>query len=275
MKLESCHPDLPGRIAFSALDSQVAGPIESEFAAQGWLVLTNAAPHRLDDDVPLIVPEVNAGALAIAGKRTANSGLIVANPNCTTIALCLALAPLEQAFGLNRVHLVSMQALSGAGLHGPSGVETLGNVIPEIPGEEEKLERESRKILGDVSVSATCTRVPVVDGHTLCVSVELQKQPTEEELIAAWRDFRGEPQERQLPSAPSRPTIYFHERHFPQPRLHAGIENGMATAIGRLRPCPHYGWKFVAVSHNTYRGAARGSILLAELCLARDVFPID
>lgn len=271
LRLETCRVDLPGQIAFSALDSSAAGVVESEFRAAGWFVLTNASNHRLDKDVPLIVPEVNGGALELVESRTAGTGAIVANPNCTTIALTLALAPLAGQFGVKRVHVVSLQALSGAGLGGPTGNETLGNVLPFIEGEEAKLEQETVKILGELSVSAACTRVPVLDGHTLCVSVELERQASRSELIEAWRSFQSEPQERRLPSAPAHPTLYLDDENAPQPRLHADLENGMATSIGRLRECPHYGWKFVAVGHNTLRGAARGSILLAELCLARGI----
>ena len=269
LRLETCRVDLPGQIAFSALDSSVAGVVEAEFRAAGWFVLTNASNHRLDEDVPLVVPEVNAGALELIENRASGIGAIVANPNCTTIALTLALAPLAREFGVSRVHVVSLQALSGAGLGGPTGNEALGNVLPFIEGEEAKLETETSKILGGLSVTAACTRVPVLDGHTLCVSVEFEREASRSEVLGAWRNFRGEPQERRLPSAPAHPTLYLADENSPQPRLHADLENGMATTIGRLRVCPHYGWKFVAVGHNTLRGAARGSILLAELCLAR------
>ncbi|MFT5285447.1 MAG: aspartate-semialdehyde dehydrogenase [Planctomycetota bacterium] len=271
--LESCRPELPGQIAFSCLDAKIAGDLESSFEKQNWLVVSNTSSHRMNPLVPLVVPEINSDALGLISDRIRDGGAIVTNPNCTTIGLSLALAPLVKTFGVSRAHVVSLQSLSGAGLNGPTAYQSLGNVIPFIDGEEQKLTHETRKVLGDISVSAACNRVPVIDGHTLCVSVELAREATADDLISAWREFKGDPQELRLPSAPTQPTIYLDGDDVPQPRLHAGIEQGMSTIIGRLRPCPHFGWKFVAVSHNTMRGAARGSILLAELCVARGLLP--
>lgn len=263
-----CTPDVDCPLVFSALDAALAGPLETACRDAGRLVVTNASSHRLDPDVPLLVPEVNADSLdALVGL--ADGGAIVANPNCTTAALALALAPLHRRFGAARAHVVTMQAVSGAGLAGPTAYETVDNLIPYIAGEEEKIAAETRKIVGDVLVSATCTRVGVVDGHTLCVSVELSGAPSAEDLVEAWRAFRGAPQELGLPSAPAHPAVYLERRDAPQPRLHRELEGGMATVIGRLRPCPLLGWKFVALGHNTLRGAAGGAVLAAELAVAR------
>jgi aspartate-semialdehyde dehydrogenase len=271
--------DLP--LVFSALDAAVAGPIERAQARAGSLVVTNARSHRLDPLVPLLVPEVNALHLELLARQSGDfgPGALIANPNCSTIGLCLALAPLQRAFGLRRVHVVTLQALSGAGLDGPSAFEMTDNLLPWIPGEEEKLERETRKILGslepeglceaELAISATCTRVNVLDGHTEAVSVELACPARAEELLAAWDAFRAEPQELALPSAPARPTLYLPQADAPQPRRHRELERGMAAVLGRLRPCPLLGWKFLLLSHNTLRGAAGGALLSAELAVAR------
>lgn len=267
-------------LVFSALDARAAGPIEAELAAAGHLVVTNAGSHRMDPDVPLVVPEVNAEHLEIAAERIARGGgAILANPNCSTIGLVLALKPLADAFGLERVHAVTMQAVSGAGLPGVPGMQVIDNVIPWIAGEEEKVERETRKILGrleagrfadhPVIVSAQCNRVPVVDGHTACVSVGLGRRATAAELRAAWEGFAGEPQRLALPSAPARPVHLLDAADAPQPRLHRDLDGGMAAAVGRLRPCPLLDFRFVTLSHNTVRGAAGGALLLAELAVAR------
>ena len=269
-------------LVFSALDARVAGPIESELAAAGHLVVTNAGSHRMDPEVPLVVPEVNADHLeAAAGALAAGRGAILANPNCSTIGLVLALKPLADACGLERVFVTTMQAVSGAGLPGVASMQILDNVVPWIAGEEEKVERETRKILGrreedggfvdhPVVVSAQCNRVPVVDGHTLCVSVGLGRRASLDELRAAWEGFAGEPQRFALPSAPARPIHLLLDRpDAPQPRLHRDLERGMAASVGRLRPCPLLDFRFVTLSHNTVRGAAGGALLLAELAAAK------
>jgi aspartate-semialdehyde dehydrogenase len=275
---DTLRSELGVDIAFSALDAAVAGPIEAAFREAGCLVVTNAAPHRMDADVPLVVPEVNPGHLDLLVGRIAR-GAIVANPNCSTIGLVLALAPLARAFGVRRAHVVTLQALSGAGVPGVASMEILDNVVPFIAGEEEKLASETRKILGElegrrltpaeVVVSAQCNRVPVLDGHTECVSVELGTEVTGEEILAAWSEFRSEPQERSLPSAPERPVVYLDDPAAPQPRKHRDLGSGMTCSIGRLSPCPVLGWKFVCLSHNTLRGAAGGALLTAELAVAR------
>lgn len=268
------------RLVFSALGSAVAGPVEEDFARAGYLVASNAKNHRMDPDVPLLVPEVNADHLALASHQSfGDGGAILTNPNCSTIGLVLALKPLVKAFGVERVHVVSMQALSGAGLRGVPSVQAVDNLIPYIGGEEEKIETESRKILGrladgkiedfDLAASATCTRVPVVDGHTLCVSVKLVAKASEADLIEAWENFAGQPQLLSLPLAPLQPVHYLDGDDVPQPRRHRDLERGMAISVGRLRRCPLFDYKFVTLSHNTIRGAAGGAVLLAELAIAR------
>jgi aspartate-semialdehyde dehydrogenase len=289
LPVEACEPDgrtrgaLAGEgpwLVLSGLDSTVAGPIETAFAEAGALVVTNASPHRMADDVPLVVPEVNPGHLELVHARiAAGRGAIVANPNCSTIGLVLALAPLDAAFGVRRVSVTTQQALSGAGLPGVPGLAIADNVIPYIAGEEEKLEREPARILGalvgeriephPLVVSAQCTRVAVTDGHLAHGSVELERAADAAALIEAWRSFRAEPQERRLPRAPEHPTLWLDAPDAPQPRLHRDLERGMAVSIGRLRPCPILGWRFTQLSHNTLRGAAGGALLVAELLVDR------
>ncbi len=268
-------------IVFSALDAGVARDVEPRFARR-CLVVTNASAHRMDADVPLLVPEVNPDHLSLLSPPEDGRALpagIVANPNCSTIGLVLALKPLADAFGFERISVVTLQAVSGAGLPGISSYQILDNVIPWISSEEEKLEIETGKILGraaggkikpaEVAVSAQCNRVPVVDGHTLCVSVDLKGEPAMEDVREAWRTFRAEPQERGLPSAPAQPTVYLGDDEPPQARVHRDLGQGMTTSIGRLRECPILGYRFVALSHNTLRGAAGGALLAAELAVAR------
>ena len=268
-------------LVFSALDAGVAGEIESTFAQNGLVVVSNAKNHRMAADVPLLVPEVNPDHLDLVRQQSFGGGAIITHPNCSTIGLVLALKPLHDRFGITRVHVVTMQALSGAGLPGIASMEMADNVVPHIEGEEDKMEIETRKILGqlkggvvtaaNITVSAGCNRVGVTDGHTECVSVSLARSATPEDLIEAWNSFRSEPQKRNLPSAPNQPVHYFHEPDYPQPRLHRNLEGGMAVSVGRLRSCPILDYKFVALSHNTVRGAAGGSILAAELAVARGV----
>lgn len=267
------------RLVFSALDAAVAGAAEEAFARAGLLVVSNAKSHRLDSDVPLLVPEVNADHLALIRHQSYGGGAILTNPNCSTIGLVMALKPLVQAFGVERVHVVTLQALSGAGLPGVPSVQVIDNVIPFIEGEEEKIERETCKILGRVVgtevedhtmvVSAACNRVPVVDGHTLCVSVALGKPASADELRQAWENYAGQPQLLNLPLAPTQPVRYLDARDAPQPRWHRDVERGMAVTVGRVRPCPLFDYKFVTLSHNTLRGAAGGALLVAELAIAR------
>ena len=270
MEVTPCEPTNTAALAFSALDADVATDIERACARAGEHVVSNARSHRMEPDVPLLVPEVNPGALELLATQDRGPGKIVTNPNCSTIGLTLALAPLERAFGVERVHVVTLQALSGAGLTGPTGYETTDNVIPFISGEEDKLVIETAKIFDrEIPVSAACNRVGVIDGHSMCVSVTLGSNPSAADIEDAWRPYRRAPQELALPSAPERPIVVLDDADGPQPRKHRELEKGMATVVGRLRPCELLGWKFVGLSHNTLRGAAGGSILAAELALAR------
>ncbi len=279
--VESATPGMGPKLVFSALDASVAGDLEREFAEAGHVVVSNARNHRMDAVVPLLVPEVNADHLALLeGQRAARGwkGLIVTNPNCSTVMLTMALAPLRQ-FDLRACLVTTLQAVSGAGYPGVPSYDILGNVIPFISGEEEKIESETRKILGaaeaagvtlhPVAVSASTTRVPVIDGHTESVSVSLGARPQAEDLRQAFEAFRGLPQELELPSAPPRPLLYLDAPNRPQPRFDAGRDGGMAVSIGRLRPCRVLDWKFFALGHNTVRGAAGAAILNAELMLAQ------
>jgi aspartate-semialdehyde dehydrogenase len=281
LMVAECKPqDGAPRLLFSAMDASVAAEIERAFAAAGHTVVSNSRNHRMDEDVPLLVPEINAGHLGlIPGQQRSRGwkGQIVTNPNCSTIVLTMALAPLKQ-FGIRRVMVTTMQALSGAGYPGVASMDINANVIPFIGGEEEKMERETQKILGDftenrvtplaAAVSASCNRVPVVDGHTMAVSIELEKKPSEAELIGAVRGWRGIPQQKGLPSAPPCPLIYMEEPDRPQPRRDVERENGMAVFIGRMRKCSVLDYKFIALGHNTVRGAAGAAVLNAELMKA-------
>lgn len=262
---------LESRLLFSALDAGAADHVEAPYAEAGHVVVSNARSHRMAPDVPLLVPEVNAHHLGLLEGQRFRPGAILTNPNCSTIGLTLALKPLHDAFGLEAVHVVTMQAISGAGLPGVPSMAITDNVIPFIGGEEDKLETETLKILGDadIKISAACNRVPVIDGHTECVSVKLRAPASLEEVRRAFEEFRGEPQRLGLPSAPERPLHLLDERDRPQPRLDRNRDRGMATSIGRLRPCPLFHYKFVLLSHNTLRGAAGGSILVAELAIAQ------
>ncbi len=271
-------------LIFSALPSSVAGPIEERLAANGHVVCSNAASHRMYADVPLLIPEVNPDHLALVDvqrKRRGWSGAIITNPNCTSTPVTMAFRPLLDAFGVRQSIMVSMQALSGAGYPGVASYDATDNVIPLIAGEEAKVECEPQKMLGVLSndqvlpasftTSAHCNRVPVIEGHMICVSVALERSPGIDELIAALRDFRALPQELNLPSAPSQPIIVADEPNRPQPRRDRDRERGMATMVGRVRLCPLLGYKFVTLTHNTIRGAAGGSILNAELMVAQGI----
>ncbi|NOX89150.1 MAG: aspartate-semialdehyde dehydrogenase [Calditrichaeota bacterium] len=273
------QPDLPCKIVFSALDAVVAEQFEQEFALSGYVVISNARNHRFHPSVPLLIPDVNPDHLAAIAKQPFDDGIIVTNPNCSTTGLVIALKPLADSFGIDKVHVVTMQALSGAGYPGVSSLQATDNVIPFIKSEEEKMESEPRKILGrwdgsrfidaDVIISASCNRVPVIDGHLESVSVKLNSACTINEIKEAWVSYRSAPQELKLPSAPKQPIHYFDQPDMPQPRLLRNLENGMAVSIGRLRPCPILDFKFTVLSHNTIRGAAGGAILNAELMAAK------
>jgi aspartate-semialdehyde dehydrogenase len=270
-------------VVFSALPASAAEQIEPLLAARGHVVLSNASSHRMADDVPLLIPEVNADHLALLEHQQARRGwpgLLVTNPNCSTVQLALALKPLADAFGVRRLQVMTLQAISGAGYPGVASYDILDNVVPFIGQEEEKIERETCKILGayqdgvvtpaPLLVSAQCTRVAVREGHLACVSVELAQQGVSSaDLLDAWQSFHPEPQERRLPSAPQPPIVVREEPDRPQPLFDRDAGAGMAITIGRVRPCPILGHKFVVLGHNTVRGAAGASVLNAELLLAR------
>jgi aspartate-semialdehyde dehydrogenase len=274
--VESCSPGRGPRVVFSALDAAAADQVEAEFAAAGHVVLSNARSHRMDPLVPLLIPEVNADHLSLVAEQRRDrrwSGAIVTNPNCAVAVLATALAPLRQ-FGLRTVQVTTLQAVSGAGYPGVPSLDIVGNVIPYIGGgEEDKIERETVKILGadggrtphPVLVSAQVTRVPVIDGHSMTVSVALGERPSAEAVIGALAAFRGRPQAERLPSAPDPAIVVHEEAHRPQPRLDVDLGGGMTVSVGRVRPCPVASFKFFALGHNTVRGAAGGSILNAEM----------
>jgi len=282
LTVQPVEPGLHCRLVFSALPSGVAGPVEERFASTGYAVCSNAAPHRLAPDVPLLIPEVNAGHTALIETQRRQrgwTGLIATSANCTTTQLALALKPLHDAFGLRKVSVVSLQALSGAGYPGISAMDVLDNVVPYIAGEEDKVEHEPLKLWGSleggrivdapVLISAQCNRVPVRDGHTECLSIELETKPDHEALIAALESFRGPPEVASLPSSPRQPIVVRREPDRPQPLRDRDTGGGMSVVVGRVRPCPLFDYKFVLLGHNTVRGAAGGSIHNAELLVAQ------
>ncbi|HVS32228.1 MAG TPA: aspartate-semialdehyde dehydrogenase [Thermoanaerobaculia bacterium] len=292
LPIKSLGAALESRLVFSGLDSSVAGEAEDDYANRGLVVVSNSKNHRMDDDVPLLIPEINADhidAIEKQRKRRGGRGYIVTNPNCSTVGLAMAIAPIERQHGLDQIHVTTMQAISGAGYAGVASYAILDNVIPYISGEEEKIESEPRKILGRwekgsfvdaaLRISAQTNRVPTIDGHLMTISfsfrnrAELRAMFTIEQLIADTRaaidSFEGEPQRLRLPTAPQRPVQYAPEPDRPQPRLDRDRENGMAVTIGRLRPCPLLDLRMVALVHNTIRGAAGAAILNAELLEAR------
>jgi aspartate-semialdehyde dehydrogenase len=265
-------------LVFSALPSTAAEALEARLAAAGHIVCSNASSHRMAPDVPLLIPEVNPEHLELIDtqrKRRGWSGAIVTNPNCTSTPVTMALRPLVDVFGVSKLMIVSMQALSGAGYPGVASYDALDNVIPFIGGEEVKVEREPQKMLGTLqgdsvapaafAISAHCNRVPVLEGHLECLSVALERQTTPDEIIAVLRNFRALPQELNLPSAPPQPIIVRDEPDRPQSRRDRDVGGGMPTVVGRVRPCPILDYKMVVLSHNTIRGAAGGSVLNAEL----------
>ena len=274
------EPPLDCDVVFSSLPSDIAGPIETRFARAGYPVVTNSAPHRMDDAVPLLIPEVNPEQLALldACKGT-RAGFIVANPNCSTVMIALALAPLVERFGVEAVVATTLQAISGAGYPGVASLDITDNVVPFIAEEEEKIERETRKILGRLNgsrvtpapfaVSAQCHRVNVVDGHLAAVRVKLGRPAEPAELAAAFAAFSALPQQLRLPSAPERPILVRDEPDRPQPRLDRDAGRGMSVTVGRIARDAVLGHRFVVLSHNTIRGAAGAAILNAELLLAK------
>jgi aspartate-semialdehyde dehydrogenase len=267
---------------FSALPGDLAGPVEAEFAAE-YPVLSKAAAHRMEEDVPLLIPEVNPEQLElipIQKKKRGWKGFISTDPNCSTIQMAMTLKPL-MVFGLKKVIVTTMQALSGAGYPGVSSLDIIDNVIPYISKEEEKMESETRKILGtfdgahvklaDISISASCNRVNVKDGHLEVVFVELESKPSVEEVKEAFRNFNGEPQKLKLPTAPKKPIIVREELDRPQPRFDRDAGNGMSVVVGRIRSDPIMTVKYLCLGHNTVRGAAGAGILSAELMVAKGI----
>jgi aspartate-semialdehyde dehydrogenase len=268
------------QLVFSAMDASVATEIERDFAQAGHIVVSNSRNHRMEEDVPLVIPEVNPAHLALIYRQQRHrgwKGMIVTNPNCSTVTLTLALAPLKP-FGIQRVLATTMQAVSGAGYPGVASMDILANVIPFIGSEEEKMQQETQKILGDFDngqvvpldarVSAHCHRVAVVDGHTVATSVAFSSKPDADSVRHAIETFRGVPQQRNLPSAPPEPVRYLPQQDRPQPRRDAARDNGMTVFVGRVRECPVLDIKFVACGHNTIRGAAGAAVLNAELMVS-------
>jgi aspartate-semialdehyde dehydrogenase len=281
LTIQDCAPPLPGAIAFSALDAEAAGPIEQAFARGGAFVVSNTRTHRMEPDVPLLIPEANADHVVLIDRQRKErgwSGAILANPNCSTAALALARAPVHPAFGVEKLFVSTMQAVSGAGYPGVPSLDVLGNVIPHIGGEEEKIERETRKILGTLGpagvepasfpVSAHTNRVAVVDGHLVTVSVGFSRRVSPEEAVGALREFRGSPCVAGLPSSPNPPVEVDPRADRPQPRLDLERGRGMAVTVGRVRPCPILDLRMVILGHNTIRGAAGQAVQIAELLVA-------
>jgi aspartate-semialdehyde dehydrogenase len=282
MQVSNASPEGAPRVIFAALDAGIARELEPQFAAAGCAVVSNSSAFRMQENVPLIIPEVNADHLALIEKqcwRWQSGGYIVTNPNCSAIGLVMALAPLHQRFGIESVFVTTMQAVSGAGYPGVASLDILGNVIPYIAKEEEKMEEETRKLLGQLngdhveqaafSMTAHCNRVAVEDGHTESVSVKLQQKADVAEIIAAFNDFRSTPQQLQLPLAPAQPIVYDNAPDRPQPRFDVDRGQGMTVTVGRLRPCGVLDYKFTVLSHNTIRGAAGAALLNAELLKAQ------
>jgi aspartate-semialdehyde dehydrogenase len=284
LTVKSLDADFTSPLIFSALPKEAALTRELELAAVGHIVCTNASAHRMADDVPLLLPEANADhveMIEIQRHKRGWPGALIANSNCTAMPVVMALAPLRK-FGIKRALMVSAQAISGAGYPGVASLDIQDNVIPYVSGDEEKLETETWKMLGhyngeqvdslDVVSSASCNRVPVVDGHLVNVSVELAENPDLGDIIDAWETFRAPPPVPQLPSAPQQPVYYFSQIDRPQIRRDRNAGGGMSTSVGRLRRCPILGYKFVALAHNTIRGAAGCSILNAELLAVKGHF---
>ncbi len=278
MVVSPAQPQGAPKVIFAALDASVAAEMEPKFAEAGCAVITNSSALRMKPDVPLVIPEVNPDHMKLIETqswRAKSGGFVVTNPNCSAIGLVVALKPLQQKFGIETIMAVTMQAVSGAGYPGVPSLDILGNVIPYIPKEEEKMEEETRKLLGtlngkgiapaEFAMSAQCNRVAVEDGHTESVSIKLQKKAGAEEIIAAWREFSGVPQQQKLPTAPAEAIRYVAATDRPQPRFDVEFGNGMTTTVGRLRPCGVLDWKFTVLSHNTIRGAAGAALLNAEL----------
>ena len=278
MTVKALDDPLDSPLVFSALPKDAAKARELELASAGHMVCTNASANRMLDDVPLLLPEVNAEHIDLVEIQRRNrgwsSGALIANSNCTVMPVVMALKPLLK-YGVRRLHLVSEQAISGAGYPGVSSMDMIDNIVPYVPGDEQKMETESRKMLGyfngegietlEMVVGATCTRVPVIDGHLVNVSIELADRPAISSIVDDWVTYQADDPVPSLPSAPEYPLQYLAAIDRPQPRRDRDAGRGMMTSIGRLRECPILGYKFAALSHNTVRGAAGCSIMNAEL----------
>ena len=289
--LKDMTPNVEAQVLFSALPTDVSTEVEMAFAEKGYIVCSNARSYRYEVDVPLLIPEVNPEHLALIDIQKKNrgwTGFITTNPNCSTTHLVSALHPLHTRFGVKRLIVTTMQAVSGAGYPGVSSMDIVDNIVPYIGGEEEKMEqKEPQKLLGqfngesvdyaDILISAHCNRVPVRNGHLEAVSVEFEEKPSTEDILAAWKDYHPLAQRLNLPSAPQPPIIYMDAQDRPQPRLdrQAGTVPGMATLVGRLRPDPVFDHKFLVLGHNTVRGAAGGSLLNAELLMAQGYLGVE
>ncbi|MEW5872834.1 MAG: aspartate-semialdehyde dehydrogenase [Chloroflexota bacterium] len=286
LPVKAISPDtaakLDCRLLFSALPGKEARPVEENYAQAGYAVCSNASAHRMDADAPLLIPEVNAAhtrLIDVQRRGRGWPGFIVTNANCSTTALAIVLRPLQDAFGLRRLSVVTMQAISGAGYPGVASLDILGNVIPYIDGEEEKVESEPLKLLGkfdqaaiqpaDFRISAQCNRVPVLNGHTECLSLEFEQPADPSTVIEALETFSAGEPVAGLPSTPARPVIVRREPDSPQPARDVETQRGMAVLVGRVRPCPLFDIKLVLLGHNTVRGAAGGAIHNAELLLAQ------
>jgi aspartate-semialdehyde dehydrogenase len=282
MKLSAAEPKGAPKVIFAALDADIARDMEPAFAEAGCAVISNSSAFRMHPQVPLVIPEINPDHLKLIelqSWRKQSGGFMVTNSNCSVMGLAIALAPLQKAFGIEALFAVTMQAVSGAGYPGVSSMDILGNVVPYIKNEEEKMQEEAGKLLGKLKgrevipaefvISTHCNRVAVEDGHTESISIKLKKRATAEKIIAAWRDYRGLSHELNLPFAPAEPIFYDERADRPQPRLDIERGHGMTVTCGRLRPCSLLDWKFTMLSHNTIRGAAGAALLNAELLKAK------
>jgi len=274
-------PEPMRSVAFSALPSDVARDIEPQFAAAGYVVCSNASAFREEADVPLLIPEVNPQHLALLKIQRARrdwSGAVITNPNCTTSGIATVLKPLDDTFGVSRVVATTLQAASGAGYPGIPSLDLLDNVMPFIDGEEEKIETETRQLLGRLSsdhielanlvVSAHANRVPVLDGHSVCLSIGFRSTPSLDDVGSVLASFRGPDPVPSLPSAPVFPILVRDEADRPQPRIDRDAGHGMTVTVGRIRACHVLDVRMCLVVHNTHRGAAGGSLLNAELLVS-------
>lgn len=284
--VSECDPALPAfqgvKIVFSGLDAGFAGEVEDSFARAGMAVFSNAKNHRMDDDVPILIPPVNLDHIDVIEsqqKRRGFKGFIITNANCSTTAMAIGIKPIEERFGIDTIMVSTMQAISGAGYPGLSSMDILDNVVPYIGGEEEKMESESKKILGtiengvfvpaNINVSAMCNRVHVLDGHTECISLKLRNKATPEQIIQAIREYPSVTRDLGLPSAPKHDVVYHAGVDRPQPRMDRMVGGGYTVTVGRVRECSVMDVKLVVFGHNTIVGAAGGSLLNAELCVKR------